>query len=63
MQSKSKPISIEEINKIELRNDGKDGKRFESMLRKVVNVSKKEIEDREKVERNTKNPSQKAALQ
>jgi len=55
MQSKSRPISIEEINKIELRNDGKDGKRFESMLHTVIHVSKKEIEDREKKE-TTKRP-------
>lgn len=44
----SKPISIEEINKIELIEDGKQSQRFNDLVRKVVNVPKKEIDEREK---------------
>lgn len=50
----TKPISIEEINKIEMRNDGKDAQRFNNLLRKVVSVPKDVIDKRIEQERDEK---------
>lgn len=40
--------------KIETKKDGKDFDRFDDLLRKVVNVSKDEINEREKAEKEMK---------
>lgn len=56
MQGTTKPISLEEINKIEMKNDGKDSERFGNLLRKVVTVPKKEIEAREKKSKTKEKP-------
>ena len=37
-----------ELKKIEMKNDGKDFERFQELARKVVNVSKKDIQTQEK---------------
>lgn len=34
-------------NKIEMKEDGKDGERFQTLLKTVVNVPKKDIQERE----------------
>ena len=51
MQGKTKPISLEEINKIEMRNDGKDFQRFNDLLKQVISVPKKDIDEQEKQSR------------
>ena len=36
------------VKKIEMKNDGHDLDRFQALLKKVVNVPKKEIDEKEK---------------
>ena len=37
-----------ELEKIELKDDGREAERFEAFTRKIVNVSKKDIDTKEK---------------
>ncbi len=54
MTGKTKPISRTELKKIELIEDGRQGQRFETMLRKVVSVPREEILRREAAEKKVK---------
>jgi hypothetical protein len=54
MQGKTKPISLEEIKKIEMKNDGKDFQRFNALLKQVISVPREEILRREKAEKKAK---------
>jgi len=54
MKGKTKPISLEEIKKIELIEDGKQSQRFETMLHKVISVPREEILKREAAEKKAK---------
>lgn len=40
-------MNTEELEKIEIKKDGKNAERFESLLRTVVNVPREEIQKRE----------------
>ncbi len=48
MKQEIKPISMEEIGKLELVDDASQSRRFNNLVRKVVNFPKKEIDEREK---------------
>lgn len=54
MTSTTKPVSVEEINKIEMINDGKDFQRFNALLKQVVSVPREEILRREEAEKKAK---------
>ena len=45
--------------KLEMKNDGKQYERFEEALRKIVKVSKKELDAREKAEKASKSEARK----
>ena len=47
--------------KLEMKNDGHDFERFNDLVRKVVSVPKKDIEAREKAEKEKKTETKKAA--
>jgi len=40
-------MNKKELEKIEMKNDGKDFERFQELARKVVNVPKEELDRRE----------------
>ncbi|MBK8466880.1 MAG: hypothetical protein IPL32_13710 [Chloracidobacterium sp.] len=40
-------MNKKELEKIEMKNDGKDQERFKTLLKQVVNVPKKELKKRE----------------
>lgn len=40
--------------KVEMKNDGKDFERFESLLREVISVPKEELKRREEAEKQKK---------
>ena len=40
-------MDIKTLKKIEMKNDGKDYERFESLVKQVVSVPKKELDRRE----------------
>lgn len=60
MKGKTKPISLEEIKKIEMKNDGKDFQRFNALLKQVIHVPREEILRREEAEKKAKNKSKAA---
>ena len=41
-------MDTKELEKIELKDDGHEAERFEAFTRKIVNVSKKDIDTKEK---------------
>ncbi|MEP7076042.1 MAG: hypothetical protein ABI878_09535 [Acidobacteriota bacterium] len=54
MKGKTKPINVEELNKIEIKMDGKNGERFEVFTRRIISVPKVEIDRREAAEKKAK---------
>lgn len=40
-------MDTKELEKIQMRNDGHDGNRFQSLLKTVVTVPKKDIKEQE----------------
>lgn len=49
-----KVMNKKELEKIEMKNDGKDFERFQELARKVVNVPKEELKKREQDYRDRK---------
>lgn len=47
-------MNKKELEKIEMKNDGKDFERFQELARKVVNVPKEELKKREQDYRDRK---------
>jgi hypothetical protein len=41
-------VNTKELEKIEMKNDGKDSERFQKLLRKVVNTPKEDIQEPKK---------------
>ena len=59
MKDKTTPINLKEIEKIEIKTDGKNAERFETFTRKVISVPKAEIDRREATEKKAKEAKRK----
>ena len=60
MKKQTADMNTKELNKIELKSDGHDFERFNDLVRKVVSVPKKDIEAREKAEKEKKESKKKS---
>ena len=49
-------MDTKELEKIELKDDGHEAERFEAFTRKIVNVPKKDIDEKEKEYREKQKP-------